>query len=209
MKKILVLLLIVVSISVSAQIQKNNKSVLTIEQIMQDPAKWIGTSPDNISWSEQSDRIFFDWNPEKDTISSEYAFNLKQEKTEKLSVAEKKHLPAKSGSYNAARTMKTFTRNGNLFLFDIEKGTEKQLTAWLGGVSSPKFVMGDTQISFMRDNNLFCINPETGLIRQITNFIAGDERPEQKAKGQELFLENQQTELFDVLKQRQAVDKPR
>lgn len=209
MKKLLLLLLVAGSFIATAQIQKNNQSVLTIEQIMQDPAKWIGTSPENIFWNEQSDRIFFDWNPEKDTLSSKYAFALKSEKTEKLSVAEKQQIPVQSGSYNAMRTKKVIPRNGNLFLFDIEKGSEKQLTAWLGGVSSPRFVLGDKEISYLRDNNLFCINPETGLIRQITNFVAGDEKPEQKAKGQELFLENQQSELFDVLKQREAAEKTR
>ncbi len=209
MKNLLLAAIILLAVHATAQIQKNNQSVLTIEQIMQDPAKWIGTSPENIHWSEQRDRIFFDWNPEKDTLSSKYAFALKSEKTEKLSVAEKQQLPAQPGSYNAARTKKTFTRNGNLFLFDIEKGIKKQLTVWLGGVSSPLFVLNDTEISFLKDNNLFCINPETGLIRQITNFVAGDEKPEQQAKGQELFLENQQSELFDVLKQREAAEKTR
>jgi len=83
MKRMLFLYLVTFSFSISAQIQKNNQSALTIEQMMQQPAKWIGTSPENIYWSEQSDRIFFDWNPEKDTLSSDYAYNLNAEKNEK------------------------------------------------------------------------------------------------------------------------------
>lgn len=209
MKKLTFLLFVTFSCLVSAQIQKNNQSPLTIEQIMQDPKTWSGTSPDNIFWSEQSDRIFFNWNPERDTLSSLYSWNLKTKKTEKVPVADKLKLPAQGGSYNATHTKKVYTRNGNLFLFDIEEGTEKQLTSWLEGVSSPRFFLSDTEITFMRGNNLFCVNPETGLIRQTTNFITGEEKPEQKSKPQDLFLQNQQLELFDVLKQRKAVEKSR
>ncbi len=207
MKKIILLFLITVSIATSAQIQKNNKSVLTIEQIMQNHAKWIGTSPENIVWSEQSGKIYFDWNPEKDTLSWLYSYDLKSKKTEKVAIAEKQKLGGRGSDYNSDNTKKVFVRNGNIFLLNVADGTEKQLTAWFGYVSSPKFVINDTEISFLKDNNLFCINPATGLIRQITNFVAGDEKPEQTAKGQELFLENQQKELFDVLKEREATEK--
>ena len=207
MKILFFSVLVIQTIFAIAQIQKNNKSVLTIEQIMQDPAKWIGTSPENIVWSEQSGKIYFDWNPEKDTLSSLYSFDLKSKNTEKVAIAEKQKLAGRGSDYNHDKTKKVFVRNGNIFLLNIADGTEKQLTAWFGYVSSPKFVLSDTEISFLKDNNLFCINPATGLIRQITNFVAGDEKPEQKAKGQELFLENQQKELFTVLKEREATEK--
>ncbi|UCC44383.1 MAG: hypothetical protein JSU65_00175, partial [Candidatus Zixiibacteriota bacterium] len=39
------------------------KPELTVEKIMRDP-KWIGESPDWISWSEDSKSIYFWWNPE-------------------------------------------------------------------------------------------------------------------------------------------------
>jgi dipeptidyl aminopeptidase/acylaminoacyl peptidase len=207
MKKLFFFLLIVNAVSVSAQIQKNNKSKLTIEKIMQDPDKWIGTSPENIFWDEQSNQIYFDWNPEKDTLSSLYSFNLKTKKTGKVLVEEKLKLSGGSGDYNSEKTKRIFVRNGNLYLFDIQKESEKQLTNWLGRASSAAFVLNDTEISFVKDNNLFTINPETGLIKQITNFVEGEEKPEPKKTRQNEWLENQQTELFDVLKQRDALDK--
>jgi len=191
----------------SAQIEKDNKSALTIEQIMQDPDKWIGASPENISWGQQSKNIYFEWNPERDTLSSLYSYNLKTGKIDKASVEEKRKLTGRNSAYNSTKTKKVYVSNGNLFLIDIEKETEKQLTDWFERTSSPKFVLGEKEVSFMKDNNLFCLNPETGLIRQITNFVSGDDKPEPKAKGQDLFLENQQKELFDVLKKRSEIDK--
>jgi hypothetical protein len=207
MKKLFLFFLITNSIFVSAQIQKNNQSALTIETIMQDPGKWIGTSPDNIVWDEQSDRVFFDWNPEQDTLSTLYSYNLKTKETAKVAIEEKLKLPIGSGDYNAGKTKKIFVRNGNLFLLDIIKGTEKQLTNWLERASSPKFVLNDSEISFVKNNNLFTINTETGLIKQITNFVEGEEKPDPKKTDQDEWLEKQQTELFDVLKHRGAMDK--
>ncbi len=209
MKNQLIILLLFSFFFGSAQVQKNNKSLLTIEQIMQSPGKWIGTSPDNISWDEKSTKIYFEWNPEKDTLSSLYSYNLKTRKTEKVSVEEKQKLAGRNSNFNSNKSKKAFIKNGNLFLRDIEKGVDKQLTEWLERISSPVFVLNDTEISFVKNNNLYCINPETGLIRQITNFVQGEEKPEQKPKGIDLFLENQQTDLFEVFKKREAMAKAR
>lgn len=209
MKKLFLIFLMANTFFVSAQIQKNNQSAITIEKIMQDSKTWMGTSPDNIVWGEQSDRVFFDWNPEQDTLSSLYSYNLKTKETAKVQVEEKVELPTSSGDYNSEKTKKVFVRNGNQFLFDIKKGTEKQLTNWLERASSPKFVLNDSEISFIKNNNLFTINPETGLIKQITNFVEGEEKPDPKKSAQDEWLEKQQTELFDVLKQREAMDKAR
>lgn len=187
----------------------NNKSKLTIEKIMQDPAKWIGTSPSNIFWAEDGKNIYFEWNPEKDTLLALYSYNLKSGEIKKVPTENKVVLPNSRGSYNAQKSKKTYVRNGNIFMFDIQKGTEKQLTDWLERTSSPEFVLDDSQISLLKDNNLYLINPETGLIKQVSNFVVGEEKPESASKGQAKWLEDQQLELFDVLKERKANDKTR
>ncbi|MCF6332887.1 MAG: prolyl oligopeptidase family serine peptidase [Draconibacterium sp.] len=209
MKNLLIVVLFFISTVASAQIQQNNKSKLTIEQIMQNPDKWIGTSPSGIFWDEKGENIYFDWNPEMDTLSSLYSYSIKTKEIEKVPTAVKIKLPGKYGSYNSDKTQKVYTRNGNIFLLNIKKGTEKQLTNWLERASSPKFVLNDSQISFSKSNNLFLIHPETGLIRQITNFVTGEDKPERKSKGQGKWLEEQQKALFVVLNEREAMSKAR
>jgi len=208
-KKLLLFIFVVNAFCTYAQIQKNNKSALTIEKIMQDPGHWIGTLPEQISWDENSSGIYFNWNPEMDTLPSLYSYNLKSKKTEKVSLKEKQNLPGRVSDYNSDRTKKAVIKNGNLFLLDLKKGTEKQLTDWLQQISDPRFVLNDSQISFMLDQNLFLLNPETGIIKQVTNFSPGDEQPERKSQGQDKWLEDQQMELFDVLKERDAMGKAR
>lgn len=209
MKNLLIVVLLFISTVSSAQIRQNNKSVLTIEQIMQNPDKWIGTSPSGIFWDEKGENIYFDWNPEMDTLSSLYSYSIKTKEIEKVPTTVKIKLPGKYGNYNSDKTQKVYARNGNIFLLNIKKGTEKQLTNWLEHAASPKFVLNDSQISFSKGNNLFLIHPETGLIRQITNFVPGEDKPERKSKGQEKWLEEQQKGLFVVLKEREAMSKTR
>ena len=36
---------------------------LTVDKIMRDPV-WMGVSPSNIQWSEDSKTIYFQWNPD-------------------------------------------------------------------------------------------------------------------------------------------------
>jgi dipeptidyl aminopeptidase/acylaminoacyl peptidase len=209
MRNLLLILLVFCTFTGFSQIQKNNKSTLTIEQIMQNPDKWIGTAPSGIFWDEKGEKIYFNWNPEMDTLSSLYSYSIKTKETKKVPVEIKSKLPGKYGSYNSDKTQKVYTRNGNIFLLNIKKGTEKQLTNWLGRASSPAFVLNDSQISFSKDNNLFTISPETGLINQITNFVTGEERPDKKSKGQAKWLEDQQKDLFVVLNEREAMNKAR
>lgn len=191
----------------SAQIEKNNRSSLTIEQIMQDPDKWIGFSPERISWSEDNSKVYFNWNPEKDTLPSLYSYQLKSKSIEKVSLPEKQILPGRGAEYNKDRTKKVFSRDGNLILLDIKSGEEKQLTDWLERAGNPQFVLNDTHISFMKDNNLYTLDLKGGLIKQITNFVSGEERPNRDSKGQDKWLEEQQMELFQVLKDREALEK--
>jgi dipeptidyl aminopeptidase/acylaminoacyl peptidase len=207
MKKLLLLLFIAGTFGLHAQIQKNNKSVLTIEQIMQDPDRWMGTLPEEVSWNEESSKIYFRWNPEMDTLSSLYAYLLNEKKIEKVRLEEKQHLPGRAYDYNAGKTKKVVVKNGNLFLWDLKKGKEKQLTNWLLHASNPRFVLSDSQISFLLNQNLFILNPETGVIQQITQFIPGEEPADKKSAARDKWLANQQMELFEVLEEREAQSK--
>ncbi len=208
MKNILFFVFLFFGLTVTAQIQKNNQSLLTIEQMMQAPEQWIGASPEGIFWSETADAIFFNWNPDRDALTSLYSYSLKSGKIEKVPLKEKGKVSV-SGEYNSEKTQKVIVHEGNIFLLDLKKNTEKQLTNWLETISSVKFVLNDSHISFLKNQNLFLINLVTGTIRQVTNFVGDEEKTEKESKGQTKWLENQQMELFDVLKEKKAREKAR
>ncbi len=207
MRTYLLLPFVLAAVFASAQIQKNNQSALTIEKIMQDPDKWMGTSPSGIFWGDDGNTVYFDWNPEHDTLSSLHSYQIKTKEIKAVPIEQKIKLPPINADYNADRTRKVFVRDGNIILLNIKSGTEVQLTNWLERASSPKFVMKDSRISFLKNNNLYLIDPETRLMVQITNFVPGEEKPERDSKGQDKWLEEQQKELFDVLNSREGIEK--
>jgi dipeptidyl aminopeptidase/acylaminoacyl peptidase len=209
MKRAFLLFLLCQSVFCIAQTEKTNKSQLTIESIMRDPDKWIGVSPSGIIWSEDSKTIYFNWNPEKDTLPSLHSWQAKSGEIRKITAEEKKLLPGHDGEYNSDYTQKVFIRNGNLFLLNLKKGTEQQLTGLMGSCSDPHFINKGKFISFVYNQNLCLLTPETGFIRQLTNFVAGEERPEKDQKGQAAWLKNQQKGLFEVLKDRELLSKTR
>ena len=200
-------LLILFSFNGISQIQKTNKSVLTIEKIMQNPDKWIGNLPENIFWSENNKTIYFNWNPEKDTLSSLHACSVGKKKISKVSMEEIQKLPTSEGEYNRDYSAKVFIRNGNIFLLDLKKGTEKQLTDWLTRASQVRFTADQKNISFVFNQNLYLWNLEMGIIKQLTNFVSGEKKKEKKNTEQAEWLEKQQMELFDVLKTKDALQK--
>jgi hypothetical protein len=60
MKKSFTLLFLCFGLGASAQ----TLGQLSVEKIMRDP-KWMGVSPSNIRWSDDSKKIYFNWNPDK------------------------------------------------------------------------------------------------------------------------------------------------
>ena len=55
---------------------------LTVDYIMRDP-KWMGTSPSNAFWSNDSKTVYFNWNPQKQISDSLYAFAINATAPEK------------------------------------------------------------------------------------------------------------------------------
>ncbi len=187
--------------------QPANRSPLSIETIMQRTEQWRGAEPENIFWGYDNQTIFFDWNPEKDTLSAQYKVTLKNRQPEKVSVAEKQTTPGRGREYSSDYSKLVFFRSGNLFLLDLKKNQEKQLTHFAGRVSSPSFTPDNQKVTFGYNQNLFQVELATGLIRQLTDFVAGEKPQDPKSQGQAQWLEAQQQELFNVLKEKELMQK--
>ena len=82
------------------------KQELSVAKIMQDPKSWVGTSPRNPYWSEDSKTIYFNWNPDKNPGDSLYKVSAPWTTPEKVTQTELRNLPSRSGSYNKDRTKK-------------------------------------------------------------------------------------------------------
>src|SRR5688572_9263257 len=87
---------------------------LTVEKIMRDP-KWMGIYPTNISWSEDSKQVYFNWNPEKNKGDSLYVISLTDRTPQKVAATTRRGLAATAGEYNRARTKKVYEKEGDLY----------------------------------------------------------------------------------------------
>ncbi len=149
---------------------------------MQDPKISIGTSPSNVYWAEDSKTIYFDWNPDANPGDSLYQYSLTEKKISKVPPAERRKLPTGQGVYNRLRTLKTYVRNGDVYLLDCKTYQVRQLTNTVEVEGTPAFSGDEQRIIFEKDDNLFSIALASGMLTQHTNFKDGN----QESGGQEI-----------------------
>ncbi|MCP9770093.1 S9 family peptidase [Lacihabitans sp. LS3-19] len=182
-----------------------SQSKLTVEKIMQDP-KWIGTSPSEISWSDDSKSIYFKWNPEKNLGDSLYNYSLKSKKTEKVSKKDRLTLTAE-GKYNLDYTNKVYAKDGDLYLYYPQTNTTLRITKTVDIESRPSFSVDGQSILFVKNQNVYAQNIVNGSVEQLTDFKSGSKSSEKKKTEEEAWLEKDQMALFEVLTERKTKEK--
>ena len=96
------------------------KAQLTVEKIMRDP-KWIGSSPSNVFWSQDSKSVFFGWNPSQQTSDSIYQFSIGATDPIKTKyVASQKAIAISNGILNSSNTQLAYVYRGDIFLLDLK-----------------------------------------------------------------------------------------
>ena len=203
------ILAVILSIYAVANAQENNGrkvlSELTIEKIMRDP-RWMGTSPDNIRWSEDGKRIYFDWNPENAESDSLYVVSRNGGSPRKMTLSERKRLPSQRGDFDCLKTRKVYEKNGDIFLLDIRSGRIRQITNTVERESDPHFTGDAKKVTFMMDNNLYLWHIDNGETVQLTDFRKGHKKSEKKEPKTEYekWLKKEELRLIRVLKERKG-----
>jgi dipeptidyl aminopeptidase/acylaminoacyl peptidase len=176
--------------------------VLRVETIMQDP-RWIGTSPDHISWGADGKTILFTWNPEKAPADSLYKVSVRNIVPQKLSPAEKNKLVTQDiMEHNTHRSAVTWSLDGDIY-YQNNGGKIVRVTQSPETESSPAFSFNDTKLVYTRQNNLFAWDIASGTMEQLTQFVPGSGSPkEAKPTREEAWLKNDQLAYMQVLKER-------
>ena len=204
---------------------------LTVEKIMKDP-KWIGVSPSNVFWSPDSKSVFFSWNPQNKASDSVYSFSIGAGEPQKAGYFEAQKMNTLSNAvYNNSYTQMVYTYRGDLYLVDIKSNKTTRITQTEDFESAPRFVLKDEWIVYNRNQNLYGWNTKTGITLQLTNITRGTETtvatPAFTGRGgggfgggarsggtgtaasgggnvgtQDQWLQQEQLELFQVLKDR-------
>jgi dipeptidyl aminopeptidase/acylaminoacyl peptidase len=176
---------------------------LTIKNIMRDP-KWMGTSPSDIYWSEDGSKIYFMWNPDNNDADSLYSVSVNSGEPQKVSFNDRRKLPSQYGEYNKERTKKVYSKNGDVYIYNIQTGEIRQITNTLEVESEPKFTFDEKSITYLKDDNLFRWDFSNGATTQLTDFKKGNKKSsdDETASKEQKYLKEQEMELIQVLQER-------
>lgn len=197
MKQIVFFICLLISTINMAQIQ--NQSVLSIDQIMQGE-KFVGSLPTRINWSDNSQLIYFSWNPDSDTLRSTYKADIISKKTDKLTFDELK-VKTNDGDFTDDYGFKVYQKSGDVFLIDNSNYEIKRITNTLARESNPQFSGDERSIIYKIDNNLFQWDISGGSTTQLTDFKKGKDK-KNKTLTQDQWLEDDQLAYFNILQKR-------
>jgi dipeptidyl aminopeptidase/acylaminoacyl peptidase len=202
MRLLILALSLMSNLAAFAQEPYANRSSLRIEDIMKGEA-FVGYSPENPFWSDDAQTLYFTWNPDGDTLRSLYKVNRLGNQPEKVSPEEEKML-ARGGVYNQDRTMKVYAIQGDIFLKELPSGKVSTITATVQSEFNPQFSGDGRFVVYQSGDNLYSWELATGTTRQLTQFIRGAKKEEPRKSSQEEWLETDQLELFEVLRDRKS-----
>ncbi|MCH4822314.1 prolyl oligopeptidase family serine peptidase [Gramella lutea] len=180
------------------------KSDLSVKKIMQD-TDWMGNFPSSVKWGIHSENIYFDYNPEGNPADSLYRVSIKNpEKIVQVSAEDQRSMIPTSGDFNSSGNKTVYSRNGDIFIYDLDSREEKELLDLSFSIEDPQFLAGDTALSFEAEMNAFKYDLETGSITQLTHFKSGSEKKEEEKKlsDKEEWLKSENLELLKVVNQR-------
>jgi len=179
---------------------------LTVDNIMRGPLL-VGRSPDEVRWSADSRWVWFRWHDPaaRDTATRLYRVAAAGGAPE--AVADSAALyaaPAENGRWTPDHTRRAETRNGDVFVVDAD-GREHRITQTPAAERSPHLSPDGRTVYFVSANNVYAVPVEGGgPLRQLTDIRLEDAPHPDSARGQRGYLEQQQRELFDVIRDRRA-----
>lgn len=204
MRKILLLLSL-------AYVYAGYSQTLTVDHIMRD-SKWMGTSPSNAFWSHDSKTVYFNWNPQQQVSDSLYAFAITATAPEKANtnIIERNNA-LNNAVYNVAGTQMVYGFRGDIYWTEIKTNKTTRVTQTEEQEFNPSFILNDEWIAFNKSGNIFAWHTKSGVLMQLTNIGSGGSSTGanfNRSSGsintqtQDGWLQQQQLDLFEVLKER-------
>ncbi|RUT72057.1 S9 family peptidase [Flavobacterium cupreum] len=192
-KNTIILAFLILSITGTSQ-------TLKLEEIMKGES-FIGNQPTNGRWSPDGKKVYFEWNPKDElgasTYSWEKGFSNPVLVEPKEAVFSKFDFKIKSGSDIAY-----YTDKGGLYSYTISSNSVKKLYQQNNPISDLALGSEPGILFFEQNGNIFKYNSKEATILQITNFTKGVKK--EKTPEKDSFLKNQQKELFQFIKDKEA-----
>lgn len=195
MKKFtLIMLLVFTAFNLSAQ-----TSALKLEEIMKGE-EFVGFQPENPVWGFDNETVYFDWNPKNEPGKSIYYWK-KGMSEPKLASPEEEVFYQSNFITNDYQTY-YYTSGGAVYSYQPKTKVKKRLFQNASYVTNLSLGKTPGVIFFEQGGNIFKLNTTDGSFVQMTNF--SKTKPAEKPKDQENFLQAQQKELFEYLRDQET-----
>lgn len=180
---------------------------LSVASIMRGPLL-VGRSPDEVRWSADSRWLWFRWRDPAASDTATRLYRVAASGGAPVAVADSESLwsaPNENGRWSADRTRRAELRNGDVFVVDAATGREHRITWTPGAERTPHLSPDGRTVYFVSSNNVYAVSVDgAGPLRQLTDIRLDDAPKTDSARGQRRFLEEQQRELFGVIRDRRA-----
>jgi dipeptidyl aminopeptidase/acylaminoacyl peptidase len=155
---------------------------------------FIGHQPEQISWSPDNQTVYFRWKHNGQMVAPFYQTDLSN--SAPVLIENKKTVcKTTSGFISDIKGEHTyFQKNGNLYKWS-SKGSKLilQKSTYFYVVK----VLENNKLIINENNNLYLFEPNNGRYIQLTDFKKG---VEPNSKNEPSYLENQQEELFEIVR---------
>ncbi|HSI78385.1 MAG TPA: prolyl oligopeptidase family serine peptidase, partial [Lunatimonas sp.] len=179
------------------------ESPLSVESIMQD-TKWMGTFPSQVRWDEHSGYIYFNYNKDKDPEDSLYRIAIKSKNLEKVSWSDERDLPSFSGVYNVDKSRKAFVKDNVLTVYDIPAKEAHKLLELDGSISDLHFLGRGDRLAFRFGNDAYTLDLGTKNLKRLTRIKSGEKEKEEEPTRQSKWLEEDNLDLLQVVRERKV-----
>ena len=179
------------------QAQLENKSVLTIGDIMQGEG-FIGNLPHSIQWMPNNN-VLFKQDKDNNRVDEYYLLNIATNEVSLVLAKDLALLPEYGVEKHSNSNRSFYINNSSLRAWKDEEGASELLMYELGKMSNVNSVSDPNVIYLQKGNNIYKFHLEKPMMQQITNFKRGSKEIEKQLLQSEKYLQNQQLELFDVL----------
>lgn len=182
---------------------------LSIRNIMR-RGEIVGQSPTDIAWTDDSNWVYFWWLPAgKDWDAEAQLWRVPASGGEPELIAHPREadslaLTFSGGDISPDGLWRVTVHNGDLYLVDRRDLSVRRLTDTRDQIRAPRFAADGSSIFYTQQRQVYSSELETGAVRQLTDIRSGRARREREPDDQRAFLAEQQAELFEYVRRRQA-----